>query len=328
MLPLRSVLRTRTPLLLRNSASAATSPLLSTGLALSLSSRRTLRTSGVVGQPEKKWVNQRPAKEAKEGDKPVKGPGGEVITSDGTTKENAPGLRANLGMTLEEDEPPEQFVTSNTGATAIFGNDKELPVDASELVFPEDELVGQGARPWELDDKFDAEGDTLMGGHSRRSEGVGASKVGSKVDDEPKSPLEHEEVDTVLEDIVTGPTSAPRTSATAAATSSPLSSSTKASSSSPSSSASLSSNQDNSTPSSSSSNNSSSSSNNGSSSSGGNNNNNNNSGNNNDGGDSPPPPPKTGKEVAKVSIPDEYPQVLALPITRRPLFPGELHWLS
>jgi hypothetical protein len=275
----------------------------------------------VVGQPEKKWVNQRPAKEAKEGDKPVKGPGGEVITSDGTTKENAPGLRANLGMTLEEDEPPEQFVTSNTGATAIFGNDKELPVDASELVFPEDELVGQGARPWELDDKFDAEGDALMGGHSRRSEGVGASKV----DDEPKSPLEHEEVDTVLEDIVTGPTSAPRTSTTAAATSSPLSSSTKASSSSPSSSASLSSNQDNSTPSSSSSNNSSSSSNNGSSSSGGNNNNNNNSGNNNDGGDSPPPPPKTGKEVAKVSIPDEYPQVLALPITRRPLFPGELH---
>jgi hypothetical protein len=282
----------------------------------------------VVGQPEKKWVNQRPAKEAKEGDKPVKGPGGEVITSDGTTKENATGLRANLGMTLEEDEPPEQFVTSNTGATAIFGNDKELPVDASELVFPEDELVGQGARPWELDDKFDAEGDALMGGHPRRSEGVGASKVGSKVDDEPKSPLEHEEVDTVLEDIVTGPTSAPRTSATAAATSSPLSSSTKASSSSPSSSASLSSNQDNSTPSSSSSNNSSSSSNNGSSSSGGNNNNNNNSGNNNDGGDSPPPPPKTGKEVAKVSIPDEYPQVLALPITRRPLFPGELHWLS
>jgi Lon-like ATP-dependent protease len=32
---------------------------------------------------------------------------------------------------------------------------------------------------------------------------------------------------------------------------------------------------------------------------------------------------KTSKEVAKVSIPEVYPQVLALPITRRPLFPGE-----
>lgn len=34
------------------------------------------------------------------------------------------------------------------------------------------------------------------------------------------------------------------------------------------------------------------------------------------------PPPKTGKEIAKPSIPETYPQVLALPITRRPLFPG------
>lgn len=33
-------------------------------------------------------------------------------------------------------------------------------------------------------------------------------------------------------------------------------------------------------------------------------------------------PPKTGKEIAKPSIPETYPQVLALPITRRPLFPG------
>jgi Lon-like ATP-dependent protease len=36
----------------------------------------------------------------------------------------------------------------------------------------------------------------------------------------------------------------------------------------------------------------------------------------------PPSPPKTGKEIAKPSIPEVYPQVLALPITRRPLFPG------
>lgn len=43
------------------------------------------------------------------------------------------------------------------------------------------------------------------------------------------------------------------------------------------------------------------------------------------GGPPPPPPPpggKGGKEIAKPSIPEVYPQVLALPITRRPLFPG------
>lgn len=43
------------------------------------------------------------------------------------------------------------------------------------------------------------------------------------------------------------------------------------------------------------------------------------------GGPAPPPPPpggKGGKEIAKPSIPEVYPQVLALPITRRPLFPG------
>lgn len=33
-------------------------------------------------------------------------------------------------------------------------------------------------------------------------------------------------------------------------------------------------------------------------------------------------PKSTGKEIAKPSIPETYPQVLALPITRRPLFPG------
>lgn len=37
---------------------------------------------------------------------------------------------------------------------------------------------------------------------------------------------------------------------------------------------------------------------------------------------SPDSTPKTGKEIAKPSIPEFYPQVLALPITRRPLFPG------
>lgn len=43
------------------------------------------------------------------------------------------------------------------------------------------------------------------------------------------------------------------------------------------------------------------------------------------GGAPPPPPPGGkggGKEIAKPSIPEVYPQVLALPITRRPLFPG------
>lgn len=34
-----------------------------------------------------------------------------------------------------------------------------------------------------------------------------------------------------------------------------------------------------------------------------------------------PPPSSIGREIAKVSIPDVYPQVLALPITHRPLFP-------
>jgi Lon-like ATP-dependent protease len=37
---------------------------------------------------------------------------------------------------------------------------------------------------------------------------------------------------------------------------------------------------------------------------------------------SPSSPNKTGREIAKPSIPEVYPQVLALPITRRPLFPG------
>lgn len=42
----------------------------------------------------------------------------------------------------------------------------------------------------------------------------------------------------------------------------------------------------------------------------------------------PPPPPPGGKnggaskEIAKPTVPEVYPQVLALPITRRPLFPG------
>lgn len=34
-----------------------------------------------------------------------------------------------------------------------------------------------------------------------------------------------------------------------------------------------------------------------------------------------------GREIAKPSIPEFYPQVLALPITRRPLFPGRLNEL-
>lgn len=36
----------------------------------------------------------------------------------------------------------------------------------------------------------------------------------------------------------------------------------------------------------------------------------------------PSSPGPKGKEIAKPSIPESYPQVLALPITRRPLFPG------
>jgi Lon-like ATP-dependent protease len=39
-------------------------------------------------------------------------------------------------------------------------------------------------------------------------------------------------------------------------------------------------------------------------------------------GSSSSSPPSSGKEIAKPSIPEVYPQVLALPITRRPLFPG------
>lgn len=38
-----------------------------------------------------------------------------------------------------------------------------------------------------------------------------------------------------------------------------------------------------------------------------------------DNGDDAPPPPTS---ISKRSVPDIYPQVLALPITRRPLFPG------
>jgi Lon-like ATP-dependent protease len=45
------------------------------------------------------------------------------------------------------------------------------------------------------------------------------------------------------------------------------------------------------------------------------------------GGENDGKKPKESKEVAKPSIPEVYPQVLALPITRRPLFPGELRCL-
>jgi hypothetical protein len=39
--------------------------------------------------------------------------------------------------------------------------------------------------------------------------------------------------------------------------------------------------------------------------------------------DSPPPPPNPSQtSISKQSVPDVYPQVLALPIARRPLFPG------
>jgi Lon-like ATP-dependent protease len=42
------------------------------------------------------------------------------------------------------------------------------------------------------------------------------------------------------------------------------------------------------------------------------------------GASTPPPPPASpgGSAIAKTSVPEVYPQVLALPITRRPLFPG------
>ncbi|KAF8837274.1 ATP-dependent protease La [Paxillus ammoniavirescens] len=49
------------------------------------------------------------------------------------------------------------------------------------------------------------------------------------------------------------------------------------------------------------------------------------SGDSNDGTDPPPPPPErtpTPSSIAKQSVPEVYPQVLALPIARRPLFPG------
>lgn len=42
------------------------------------------------------------------------------------------------------------------------------------------------------------------------------------------------------------------------------------------------------------------------------------------GSGSPPSPPKNSNELSKLTIPEEYPQVLALPITRRPLFPGKM----
>ncbi|CCM01511.1 uncharacterized protein FIBRA_03567 [Fibroporia radiculosa] len=50
------------------------------------------------------------------------------------------------------------------------------------------------------------------------------------------------------------------------------------------------------------------------------------SGDNPDSPDSPPPPPPDPPtpqtSISKQSVPEEYPQVLALPIARRPLFPG------
>lgn len=48
-------------------------------------------------------------------------------------------------------------------------------------------------------------------------------------------------------------------------------------------------------------------------------------GDSSDPGDSQPPPPQrtpTPSSIAKQSVPEIYPQVLALPIARRPLFPG------
>ena len=337
MLPLRSVLRSRTPLLLRPASalySSSTSPLVSTGLSLSShpassssspynatsssSSRRTLKTSATQGKPEKKWVNQRPAKEAKRGDKPLQGGGEEVITSGGTTKDTAD--------VDQVEASAETVVPSKTKADAIFGSDRDLAVDASELIFPDEPLSRSGeAQPWDQDEGFVQDGVDV--GMSLDGMDVGQAKKtsskGGKMD-EPKSPLEHEEVEVELErehdrqaSSSASSTSSPvaaegrrSSSSTAAAAGSPASSSSSPS-------ASLSNNQENS-PSSYNSNN------NGASSSGGNSGNNGNSGNsgnNGDGGDAPPP--KTGKEVAKVSIPDEYPQVLALPITRRPLFPGK-----
>ena len=49
------------------------------------------------------------------------------------------------------------------------------------------------------------------------------------------------------------------------------------------------------------------------------------SGDGSDSSDPPPPPPQptpTPSSIAKQSVPEVYPQVLALPIARRPLFPG------
>lgn len=41
-----------------------------------------------------------------------------------------------------------------------------------------------------------------------------------------------------------------------------------------------------------------------------------------DSGDDAAPPSSSGNSLSRRSVPDVYPQVLALPITRRPLFPG------
>lgn len=260
-----------------------------------------------------------------------------MITSDGTTRDTS---GSSSTTTTDENKPAEEeeeeVVESKTEFNAIFGSDKDLPVHADQLLFDEHDEQAEGdmlrGRPWEDDERFAGSSGSLR--EEGEGEGVqvrqggqgGRVGKGGKVD-EPKSPLEHEEVESEVEPVLSEARTVRGSGSPAAVESSSSSSSSTAAASTsaptPAPSASL----ESGAPSSSSNDGGASSSNNGSSSGNngnsppGNSGNNGNSGGNN-GGDAPPPKTTTGKEVAKVSIPDEYPQVLALPITRRPLFPG------
>ena len=195
----------------------------------------------------------------------------------------------------------------------IMSDDQSVAVDADLLAIDPEDMPSERNPPWAEDDAFDVYAD-LAKANGLEPDSHAESSM-------PPSEYVEDSMASFEEDVHSAQKSSSSSSSSASTSARPapsISSSSRGEDSA----------------SSNTSNGNSSSGNNAASSSGGSGNNNDGNGNSGSGnGDAPPPPPKTGKEVAKLSIPDEYPQVLALPITRRPLFPGEsrravFHWRS
>ena len=244
---------------------------------------RTLRTTPLVARGDKKWVNQQPLEAARPGDKKLKGD--EVITKGGTT--------------LDDHTVP----ANDDQVADIMSDDQSVAVDADLLAIDPEDMPSERNPPWAEDDAFDVYAD-LAKANGLEPDSHAESSM-------PPSEYVEDSMASFEEDVHSAQKSSSSSSSSASTSAQPapsISSSSRGEDSA----------------SSNTSNGNSSSGNNAASSSGGSGNNNDGNGNSGSGnGDAPPPPPKTGKEVAKLSIPDEYPQVLALPITRRPLFPGE-----